>query len=116
MSDEERGIVPSVEGCVCDRGTGFQGDYSGVWGDVNWGDREAGDVQAYARGITHHRVARDGRMSRQHKEYFLALYSPNVDGQAEFKAAADESLRAQQSIESKDRMSFDQYLAEYAAP
>ena len=56
------------------------------------------------------------RMSRLHKEYFLALYPPNVDRQAEFKAAADESLRAQQSIESKDRMSFDQYLAEYAAP
>jgi glutamate--cysteine ligase len=56
------------------------------------------------------------RMSRQHKEYFLALYPPNVERQAEFQAAADESLRAQQSIESKDRMSFEQYLAEYAAP
>ena len=50
------------------------------------------------------------RMSRLHKEYFLALYPPNVDRQAEFKAAAEESLRAQQSIESTDRMSFDQYL------
>ena len=56
------------------------------------------------------------RMSRQHKDYFLALYPPNVERQAEFKAAADESLRAQQSIEAKDRMSFEQYLSEYAAP
>ena len=39
------------------------------------------------------------RMSRLHKEYFLALYPPNVDRQAEFRAAADESLRAQASIE-----------------
>ncbi len=56
------------------------------------------------------------RMSRQHKEYFLALYPPNVERQAEFKAAAEESLRAQQSVESKDRLSFEQYLAQYAAP
>jgi glutamate--cysteine ligase len=56
------------------------------------------------------------RMSREHKEYVLALYPPNVERQAEFKAAADESLRAQQSVESKDRMSFEQYLAQYAAP
>jgi glutamate--cysteine ligase len=55
------------------------------------------------------------RMSRLHKEYFLALYAPNVERQAEFRQAADESLRAQASIEAKDRISFEQYLAAYAA-
>jgi glutamate--cysteine ligase len=55
------------------------------------------------------------RMSRLHKEYFLALYPPNVERQAEFRAAADESLKAQASIEAADRISFEQYLAEYAA-
>jgi glutamate--cysteine ligase len=56
------------------------------------------------------------RMSKAHKEYFLALYPPNVERQAEFRAAADESLRAQASVEGSDRMSFEQYLAAYAAP
>jgi glutamate--cysteine ligase len=56
------------------------------------------------------------RMSRQHKEYFLALYPPNVERQAEFKAAAEESLRAQRSVEAGDKVSFEQYLAQYAAP
>jgi glutamate--cysteine ligase len=56
------------------------------------------------------------RMSRLHKEYFLALYPPNVERQAEFRAAAEESLRAQASIENADRISFEQYLADYAAP
>jgi glutamate--cysteine ligase len=55
------------------------------------------------------------RMSRLHKEYFLALHAPNVDRQAEFRAEADESLRAQAHIEATDRMSFAQYLAEYSA-
>ncbi|HEX6636893.1 MAG TPA: hypothetical protein VF033_04475, partial [Steroidobacteraceae bacterium] len=56
------------------------------------------------------------RMSRLHKEYFLALYPPNVERQAEFKASAEESLRAQASIEAADAVSFEQYLADYAAP
>jgi glutamate--cysteine ligase len=55
------------------------------------------------------------RMSRLHKEYFLALHAPNADRQAEFRAEADESLRAQAQIEATDRMSFSQYLAQYAA-
>src|SRR6187402_3997612 len=55
------------------------------------------------------------RMSRLHKEYFLALYPPNVERQAEFRAAADESLRAQKAVEAADGMSFEQYLSEYAA-
>ncbi|MEJ0085854.1 MAG: glutamate--cysteine ligase [Pseudomonadota bacterium] len=55
------------------------------------------------------------RMSKLHKEYFLALHAPNVERQAEFRAEADESLRAQSHIEASDRMSFAQYLAEYSA-
>jgi glutamate--cysteine ligase len=55
------------------------------------------------------------RMSRLHKEYFLALYPPNVDRLAEFRAEADESLRAQASIEAADKIDFEQYLAEYSA-
>jgi glutamate--cysteine ligase len=55
------------------------------------------------------------RMSRLHKEYFLALHAPNVGRQAEFRAEADESLRAQAQIEAADRMTFARYLAEYSA-
>jgi glutamate--cysteine ligase len=55
------------------------------------------------------------RMSRLHKEYFLALYQPNVQRQGEFAAAAEESLKAQEFIEAKDGMSFEQYLSEYSA-
>jgi glutamate--cysteine ligase len=55
------------------------------------------------------------RMSRLHKEYFLALHAPNVGRQAEFRSEADDSLRAQAQIEASDRMSFAQYLAEYSA-
>ena len=56
------------------------------------------------------------RMSRLHKDYFLALYPPNVERQAEFRAAADESLKAQASIEASDNVSFEQYLSDYASP
>ena len=55
------------------------------------------------------------RMSRLHKEYFLALYPPNVERQAEFRAEAEESLRAQAAVEAGDRISFDAYLAAYAS-
>ena len=55
------------------------------------------------------------RMSRLHKEYFLALYPPNVERQAEFRAAAEESLARRPGIESADRLSFEQYLSKYAA-
>ena len=55
------------------------------------------------------------RMSRLHKEYFLALYPPNVERQAEFRAEAEESLGAQAAMEAADRLSFDQYLAQYQA-
>jgi glutamate--cysteine ligase len=56
------------------------------------------------------------RMSRLHKEYFLALYPPDVARQAEFQAAAEESLRAQAAVEAADRISFEQYLERYSAP
>ena len=55
------------------------------------------------------------RMSRLHKEYFLALYPPNVERLAEFKAAAEASLGAQAEIEARDAIGFDEYLARYAA-
>ncbi len=55
------------------------------------------------------------RMSRQHKEYFLAMYPPNVDRLTEFKNLAEESLKAQAAVESKDKKSFPEYLAEYLA-
>jgi glutamate--cysteine ligase len=55
------------------------------------------------------------RMSRLHKEYFLALESPNPARLAEFKAAAEESLRAQKAVEAADRMTFEEYLSRYAA-
>lgn len=55
------------------------------------------------------------RMSRLHKEYFLALQSPTVGRQQEFRVAADESLTAQSTIEASDKVSFEQYLADYSA-
>jgi glutamate--cysteine ligase len=53
------------------------------------------------------------RMSRAHKDYFLALYPPNVDRLQEFRHQADESLLAQAKIESSDKISFEQYLDGY---
>ncbi len=53
------------------------------------------------------------RMSRLHKDYFLALYPPNTERLAEFKAGAAESLAAQQAIEAGDKIGFDEYLAAY---
>ena len=55
------------------------------------------------------------RMSRLHKEYFLALYPPNVERLAEFRAEADESLGAQAAVEAADKLSFEQFLAQYSA-
>jgi glutamate--cysteine ligase len=55
------------------------------------------------------------RMSRQHKAYFLELYSPNEARQAEFAAQAEASLAAQSRIESEDTLDFDRYLARYFA-
>jgi glutamate--cysteine ligase len=55
------------------------------------------------------------RMSRQHKDYFLDLYSPNESRQGEFAAEAEASLVEQARIEKSDSISFDEYLARYFA-
>ena len=55
------------------------------------------------------------RMSRQHKEYFLALYPPNVERLKEFRAEADESLGAQAAVEAADKVKFEEFLAQYLA-
>jgi glutamate--cysteine ligase len=53
------------------------------------------------------------RMSRVHKAYFLDLYPPNEQRLAQFAAEAAESLERQLSVESADRVTFDQFLANY---
>ena len=53
------------------------------------------------------------RMSRLHKSYFLELYPPNEQRLAEFASEAEESLRKQHELEASDRVTFDQYLADY---
>jgi glutamate--cysteine ligase len=55
------------------------------------------------------------RMSNLHKSYFLELYPPNEQRLAELSAEAEESLRAQQAIEARDSVSFEQYLHSYLA-
>ncbi|HET7810492.1 MAG TPA: hypothetical protein VFL16_07930, partial [Steroidobacteraceae bacterium] len=55
------------------------------------------------------------RMSALHKEYFLALYPPNIERLAEFRAEADESLKAQEAIEASEKVGFEEYLSNYAA-
>jgi glutamate--cysteine ligase len=53
------------------------------------------------------------RMSRQHKAYFLDLYSPNESRQEEFAREAEASLVEQSRVEAADTISFDAYLARY---
>jgi glutamate--cysteine ligase len=53
------------------------------------------------------------RMSRVHKAYFLDLYPPNEQRLAEFAAEARESLERQAAVEAADRVTFDQFLANY---
>jgi glutamate--cysteine ligase len=55
------------------------------------------------------------RMSNLHKSYFLELYPPNEQRLGELRTEAEESLRAQQEIEARDSMSFEQYLQTYLA-
>jgi hypothetical protein len=45
--------------------------------------------------------------------YFLDLYPPNEQRLAEFAAEAAESLERQLSVEAADRVTFDQFLANY---
>jgi glutamate--cysteine ligase len=53
------------------------------------------------------------RMSRLHKEYFLALHPPNEARLTEFAVEAAESVVAQQRIEAADSLPLDAYLAQY---
>jgi glutamate--cysteine ligase len=55
------------------------------------------------------------RMSATHKAYFLDLYPPNEERLREFSQEAQQSLAAQQKIESSDTGTFAQYLARYFA-
>jgi len=55
------------------------------------------------------------RMSRQHKDYFLDLYSPNESRQGEFATEAEASLVEQARIEKSETLSFDEHLARYFA-
>jgi len=55
------------------------------------------------------------RMSAAHKAYLLDLYPPNEERLREFAAEAEESLAAQQAIETADRGTFEEYLARYFA-
>jgi glutamate--cysteine ligase len=53
-------------------------------------------------------------VSRNHKQYFLAL-QPNAARQQEFAAEAAASLEEQERLESSDRQDFDTFLAAYFA-
>ena len=53
------------------------------------------------------------RMSAMHKAYFLELYTPNAERLSELAAEAEESLRAQSQLESRQTESFEEYLARY---
>ncbi len=55
------------------------------------------------------------RMSRQHKDYFLDLYPPNQAQLDVYRQAADESVEAQRHIEASDRISFDEFVAQWFA-
>jgi glutamate--cysteine ligase len=53
------------------------------------------------------------RMSATHKAYFLDLYPSNAERQAELAAEAEESLKKQRALESRQQESFEEYLARY---
>jgi glutamate--cysteine ligase len=55
------------------------------------------------------------RVSAAHKAYFLDLYPPNEERLTEFAQEAQESIEKQQTIESSDRGTFEEYLARYFA-
>ena len=55
------------------------------------------------------------RMSKLHKDYFLGLYQPNERRLEELASEALESHEAQARIEAADKLSFDDYLADYLA-
>jgi len=53
------------------------------------------------------------QMSSAHKSYFLELHPPNAERLAEFQREAEDSVAAQQKIESADAGSFEDYLRRY---
>ncbi len=53
------------------------------------------------------------RMSKVHQSYFRELLSTGTARQEEFGAEAAESIEQQARIEKSDRISFDEYLANY---
>jgi len=55
------------------------------------------------------------RMSKAHKDYFVDLYPPNAERLAEFGSQAAESLAKQQSIETSDKGTYEEYLQRYFA-
>src|SRR5215831_11705288 len=55
------------------------------------------------------------RMSATHKAYFLDLYPPNEERLREFSLEAHESLAAQQTVETTDKGTFEEYLTRYFA-
>jgi len=55
------------------------------------------------------------RMSTIHRDYFRSLPDPNDGRLKEFQGEADESLEKQARLESAQKGSFDQYLADYFA-
>jgi glutamate--cysteine ligase len=55
------------------------------------------------------------RMSTIHRDYFRSLPDPNDGRLKEFQGEAEESLEKQARLESAQKGSFDQYLADYFA-
>ena len=55
------------------------------------------------------------RMSRLHRDYFRDLYPPNVAQLEAFGREAAASLEAQRQVEESDRVSFDEYVANWFA-
>jgi glutamate--cysteine ligase len=55
------------------------------------------------------------RMSRQHRDYFRDLYPPNAAQLEAFGRQAEESLEAQRRVEQSDRVTFDEFVANWFA-
>jgi glutamate--cysteine ligase len=55
------------------------------------------------------------RVSRVHRDYFVALPAPNADRLADFTRRAQESLQKQAAMEAAQQGSFEDYLAAYFA-
>jgi glutamate--cysteine ligase len=55
------------------------------------------------------------RMSREHRDYFRDLYPPKQSQLDVFRVEADESVLAQQRIEAADKVSFEEFVANWFA-